>query len=138
MENEHEHKHMENEHKQEEHKPEVKTEEKHQHQEKKVEVKKQEQKKRDFACVSGLNLNMSTKEGLHVCDMIRYKKVDDAIHMATQVTKLKRAVMMHNREVGHKKGMMGGRYPVNACIEFILLLKKLNVNPLHLFFKIQG
>ncbi len=98
---------------------------------KKPEAKKPEQKKRDYACLNGLNLSISTKEGLHICDMIRYKKIDDAIKMVEEVTKMKRAVPMHNREVGHKKGMMGGRYPVNASKAFILLLKQLKANAIY-------
>jgi len=125
-----EHKHTEN-------KNEMK-EEKHEHTEKKVEVKKQEPKKRAYACLNGNNLSISTKEGLHICDMIRYKKVDDAIKMTEQVTKLRRAVPMHNREVGHKKGMMGGRYPVNAAKEFVKMLKNLRANAIYHGLEIEN
>lgn len=99
----------------------------------KAEVKKQEVKKtkKNEASVNGLGLSISTKEGLHICDMIRYKKVDVAIKMVEEVVKMKRAVPMHNREVGHKKGMMGGRYPVRCSKDFVLLLKQLRANAIY-------
>lgn len=134
-----EHKRVENKH--EEHKPETKMEEKqepHKHEEKKAENKKQEPKKRAYACLNGNNLSISTKEGLHICDMIRYKKVDDAIKMCEEVTTMKRAVPMHNRECGHKKGMMGGRYPVNASKEFVKLLKNLRANAIYHGLEIEN
>ncbi len=123
---------MAEEHKHEEHKhtEETKKQEEHKHEEKK-ETKKHEHKKKNYAAVNGLNLSISTKEGLHICDMIRYKKVDDAIKMVEEVTKMKRAVPMHNREVGHKKGMMGGRYPVRCAKAILLLLKQLKANAIY-------
>ncbi|MEK6885774.1 MAG: uL22 family ribosomal protein, partial [Nanoarchaeota archaeon] len=111
---------------------------KHEHTEKKVEVKKQEQKKRAYACLNANNLSISTKEGLHICDMIRYKKVDDAIKMCEEVTTMKRAVPMHNRECGHKKGMMGGRYPVSASKEFVKALKALKANAIYHGLEIEN
>ncbi len=102
--------------------------------EKKIE-KKKEQKKvvREFALVKGLNLHISVKKGLHICDMIRGKKVEDAIKMTEEVGVLRRVVKMHNREVPHQhgKGIMGGAYPVNASKEFVKLLKQLKANAIY-------
>ncbi|MDP1729251.1 MAG: uL22 family ribosomal protein [archaeon] len=117
----------------------VKTEVKHEpKEEKKVQPKKVEHKKKDSACIRGLGLSISTKEGLHICDMIRYKKIDTAIKMTEEVTKMKRAVRMHNRECGHKKGMMGGRYPVNASLEFVRLLKNLRATAIYNGMEIEN
>lgn len=127
-----EHKHEEK----HEHKEEKKTETKNE--EKKTESKKHEHKKKDYAIINGLGLSISTKEGLHICDMIRYKKIDTAIKMAEEVTKMKRAVRMHNRECGHKKGMMGGRYPVNAALEFVKLLKNLRATAIYNGLEIEN
>ena len=40
---------------------------------------------------------------------------------------------MNNREVGHRhgKGIMAGRYPIEAVKEFIKLVKQLKANALH-------
>lgn len=108
-------------------------------QESKIEEKKTEKKKeqkkvvREFALVKGLNLHISVKKGLHICDMIRGKKVDDAIKMTEEVGVLRRVVKMHNREVPHQhgKGIMGGAYPVNASKEFVKLLKQLKANAIY-------
>jgi ribosomal protein L22 len=92
--------------------------------EKKIEVKKI---KKDYALINGMNLPLSTKDGAHICDMIRYKNIDVAIKMVENVIVKKQVVEMRNREVGHKhgKGIMGGRYPVDASKEFLRLLKNL-------------
>jgi len=92
--------------------------------EKKPEVKKI---KKDFVLINGMDLPLSTKEGLHICDMIRYKNIDVAIKMLEQVIRKKQVVEMRNREVAHKhgKGIMGARYPINASKEFLRLLKNL-------------
>jgi ribosomal protein L22 len=65
--------------------------------------------------------------------MIRYKNIDTAIKMVENVTIKKQVVEMRNREVGHKhgKGIMGGRYPINAAKEFLRLLKNLKATAIY-------
>jgi large subunit ribosomal protein L22 len=91
------------------------------------------EKKKNYALVNANNLHLSTKVGAHICDMIRYKKIDTAIEMIEQVIRMKRAVGMNNRQVGHKHdaGIMAGRYPVDASKEFLPLLKALKANAVH-------
>jgi len=99
-------------------------------QEKKVEVKKV---KRDYALVNGLNLSISTKESGHICDMIRYKNIDDAIKMVEEVIVLKRPVKMPSREYPHQhgRGVAGAGYPINVAKEFVKLLKQLKANAIY-------
>ena len=98
--------------------------------EEKVEEKKIEKKKE--AIVNGLNLKISTKDSMVICSMIRGKTIEEALKMLEEVIGFKRVVKMNTREVGHKKGkgIMSGRYPIEACKEFIRLLKQLNANAL--------
>jgi ribosomal protein L22 len=114
-----ENKEQHTEHKHEEAKTETKLEEK------KKEPKKIENKKRNNVAVNALSLHMSLKIGAHVCDMIRGKYIDNAIKMIEEVISMKRAVGMNNREIGHRhqKGIMAGRYPVNAAGDFLRILK---------------
>ena len=105
----------------------------------KTEAKKEEKQakvvkvKKDYALVNGLDLPLSSKDGSHICDMIRYKKIDTAIQMIENVIVKKQVVEMRNREVGHKhgKGIMGGRYPVDASKEFLRLLKNLRATAIY-------
>jgi large subunit ribosomal protein L22 len=89
--------------------------------------------KKDYALVNGTNLQISTKHCMSICDMIRGKDVDTAIKMLEEVSVFRRAVPMNNRQVGHRhgKGMMAGRYPINASLEMIRLLKQLKANAMH-------
>ena len=81
------------------------------------------------AIVNGRNLGISTKHSIAICDFIRNKRADEAIRLLEEVSRIKRAVPMKG-EIPHRKGkgMMSGRYPVNASKEFIKLLKQLIAN----------
>ncbi len=102
--------------------------------EKKVETKKPEvaKAKKDYAIVNVERLRISTKDSMSLCDMIKGKTTEQALKMLEEVLTMKRVVKMNNREVPHKKGkgVMAGRYPLNATKEFIRLIKHLNANAL--------
>lgn len=85
------------------------------------------------AIVNGNDLHISTKHGMSICDMIRGKDIDTALKMLEEVSIFKRVVQMNNRQVGHRhgKGIMAGRYPINATKEFIRLVKQLKANAMH-------
>jgi ribosomal protein L22 len=102
----------------------------------KTEVKKEEKKKdekkpvikKDKAVVNGTNLPISKKHSMAICDMIRGKSIEPMIAHMEQTIKLRKPIKMKG-EIPHRKGnMMSGRYPVNACKEFISLLKQLGAN----------
>jgi len=98
------------------------------------EIKKEDKKpkkeivKKDKAIVFGRSLAISKKHSMAICDMIRGKTPDKAIEMLEKVLLFKRAVPMNWMEVPHKKGIMAGRYPINASKTFIDLLKQLKAN----------
>ncbi len=130
MANEHKHEDPKNEHNKENKEHKMETHE-HKHQEKAA-VKPLVVKK-DYALVNGLNLQASPKTSAHICNMIRGKKIDSAIRMIEDVITFKRAVGMNNMQVGHRhqKGIMAGRYPVDASKEFLKLLKQLKTNAIY-------
>ena len=105
----------------------------------KVEEKKEEKKvvvkrvNKNYALVNARNINMSTKEAGHICDMIRWKKVDDAIKMVEEVIVFIRPVKMTAREYPHQhgKGVAGAGYPINAAKEFVKALKQLKANAIY-------
>ena len=100
---------------------------------KKTEEKSEKDKKKETgvkkneATVNGKNLPISTKHTIAICNFIRNKNIDKAISELEDVSKLKRAVPMRG-EIPHRKGMMSGRYPVNASKLIIRLLKSLKSN----------
>ena len=100
---------------------------------KKVEPKKDDKKpksegpKKTEAVVNGKDLRISTKHAVAVCNFIRGKNVDLAINNLEEVSKMKRAIPMRG-EIPHRKGMMSGRYPINAVFEFLKLLRSVKAN----------
>lgn len=103
--------------------------EEHKKDEKKTEKKKEIPKvKKEFVIVNVQNSPVSTKESMAICKFIKFKKIDDAISDLEQVVALRKAVPMKG-EIPHRHGaMMSGRFPRNASLEFIKLLKSLKGN----------
>ena len=99
--------------------------------EKPVEIKKVEEDKpkKTEAVVNGRSLPISTKHAIAICNMIRNKNIDAAISKLELAEKMKIPVPMRG-EIPHKKGIMSGRYPVNALGHIIRLLQSLKSNAL--------
>jgi ribosomal protein L22 len=96
----------------------------------KKETKKKDIKlKKNFSIVNGKDLKISKKHAMAICDMIRHKKVQDAIDEIEQILKMKKPLKMKG-EIPHRKGkgIMSGRYPLNACRELLKLVKSLASN----------
>lgn len=94
--------------------------------EEKKEIKK-EIKKKEVTYARGFDLHASKKHCMYICNFIKNKNVDTAIQQLNEVINKKRAIPFKG-EIPHRKGMMSGRYPVNASKEFIYLLKGLRGN----------
>lgn len=97
--------------------------------EKKV-VKKVETKTKEMAMANGFSLRISPKHSIAICKVIRGKSPEAAIVRLEDVVKEKRVIPMAGMEVGHKKGkgLAGGRFPKNACIAIIEVLKQVRAN----------
>lgn len=89
--------------------------------------------KKDSAKVMGWNLSMSYKEAADICSMIRHRNIDSAMKMVEEVIAMTRPVMMNKREASHQhgKGIMAGGYPIDACKDFLRMLKQLKANALY-------
>jgi ribosomal protein L22 len=81
------------------------------------------------AVVNSFNAHLSAKTSGAVCRFIVGKKIDEAISDLNEVIGKRKAVPMRG-EIPHRKGkgMMSGRYPKNAAMHFIKLLKTLSGN----------
>ena len=97
--------------------------------EKKKTIVKKEIVKKDEAIVNGTSVPISTKDAIFICRFIKRKSIDKALADLDDVLHFKRAIPMTG-EIPHRKGkgMMSGRYPINAIKEFVILLKTLKAN----------
>ncbi len=78
-----------------------------------------------------INMRISTKNSVEISRFIKGLAVDRAIEYLEDVVTKKKAVPFKRfiKDQAHRKGGMGpGRYPVNAAIEFIKLLKNVKNN----------
>lgn len=98
--------------------------------EKPTEKLHEKQIKKSEVTAHGLSMHASKKHCMYICRFIRNKSIDKAIHDLELVIKLKKAVPFKG-EIPHRKGMMSGRYPINAAKLFIKLLKGLRGNVLN-------
>jgi len=85
--------------------------------------------KKTEAVVNGKSVPISTKHSIAICNMIRNKEIDKAILLLEQAEQKRIPVPMKG-EIPHRKGIMSGRYPVNALSHFIKSLKVLKANAL--------
>jgi large subunit ribosomal protein L22 len=85
--------------------------------------------KKEEAVAKGLNLHASKKHCMYLSEFIKNKPIDTAISDLQSVIKLKKIVPFKG-EIPHRrgKGMMSGRYPVNASKELVYVLKALKGN----------
>lgn len=65
-----------------------------------------------------------------ICQSIRGKNIQKAKKMLEETIKLKTPVpyTRYNKDVGHKRGIAAGRYPVNASKQILKLLKNAEAN----------
>ena len=85
--------------------------------------------KKSEAVVNGKSLSLSLKYSVAIGKFIKRKKIDEAISDLEQVI-IKKKVVPMTGEIAHQKGkgIMSGKYPVNASGVFIKLLKTLKGN----------
>lgn len=90
---------------------------------------KQDKPKKTEATARGVSVRASKRQCMYISSFIKGKTVDVAIQDLEKVIAMKKAVPFKG-EVPHRKGkgMMSGRYPVNASKIFIAILKALRGN----------
>lgn len=86
--------------------------------------------KKTEAVVNGKDIGISRKHAVALCNFIRNNNIETAMAKLEDVKKMKIAVPMRG-EIPHRKGMMSGRYPINAVKEFLILLKSLKANAIY-------
>ena len=91
-------------------------------------VVKKEIKKKELAIANGVALRISPKQSKFVCRTIVRKSPEAAVARLQAVIDERRAVPMAGLEVGHKKGMAGGKFPKNACKAIMEVVKQAGAN----------
>jgi len=86
--------------------------------------------KESMARAKGISLGISSKQSIEICSFIRGKKIATAKRMLEDVIAMKRAVPFKrfNHNIGHRKSMGPGRYPVKACSEILKVVKACEAN----------
>ncbi len=89
-----------------------------------------EEKKEHLASAALKNISVSTKHSVELSRFLRYRSVLFTKKFLEEVIAMKKAVPFRwfHRDVGHKKGMAAGRYPVKAAKEFLRLVKSVEAN----------
>ncbi|MBW2977052.1 50S ribosomal protein L22 [Candidatus Woesearchaeota archaeon] len=78
----------------------------------------------------GRSLPISFKHSVEICNFIRGKDVNYAKDALSRAITLNRAIPFRrfNKNVGHKKGIMSGRYPKKASTEILKLINSVESN----------
>jgi len=84
----------------------------------------------DTAKAIAKDLSISTKHSIEVCNFIRGKNLQEGKDILKKVIEKERAVPFRrfNRDLGHKKGIGPGRYPINVCKDIIKVLDLAEAN----------
>ncbi len=82
------------------------------------------------ACAVSFNLPISTKHGMEVCKSLKGKLLPKATAFLQNVMECKIAVpyTKYHFDLGHKKGMGPGRFPVITCKHLLGVLKNAEAN----------
>ncbi|MBI2145214.1 50S ribosomal protein L22 [Candidatus Woesearchaeota archaeon] len=84
-----------------------------------------------MARAMGVALPISTKKAVELCSFIRGKELSKAVRLLEAVVEERIAIPFRKYAkggTGHKPGIGPGRYPKNACIEVIKLLRQAEAN----------
>ncbi len=78
----------------------------------------------------GMALPISFKQSVEICNFIKNKNITQAKKMLQDVIDKKAAVPFrrYNWDLGHKKAIGPGRYPMSASKEFIRLIESVESN----------
>jgi len=78
----------------------------------------------------GMDVPISTKQAIEICNFIRDKSLQKAKSILREVIEKKRAVPFRrfNKDVGHKTGIGPGRYPEKSSKEILRIVESAEAN----------
>ncbi len=83
------------------------------------------------AIVNGIDLPISTKHSVEICNLIRNKSVKRAKELLENTINMKQAIpyKRFKRDLAHRRGKMAeGRFPVKTSKEILSLIKSVEAN----------
>jgi large subunit ribosomal protein L22 len=86
--------------------------------------------KENMAFAVGLNLSISTKKAVEVCNFIRKRRLNKAREILQDIIDLKKPIPMkrYNRDTAHKKNIGPGKFPVKTAKNILNILKSAEMN----------
>jgi len=89
--------------------------------------------KNDTAMVRGMNLPISMKKSVEVCNLLRNKTTKTAKTILKRVINLDQAVpyRRYNQDTAHRVGIGPGKYPIKTSQEFLRLIESAEANAQH-------
>ncbi|NOZ81218.1 MAG: 50S ribosomal protein L22 [DPANN group archaeon] len=86
--------------------------------------------KENMARAKGIDLPISTKQSIEICNFLRGKRMDRVLAYLEEVKPGKNAIPFKrfNSDMGHRTGMGAGRYPVKAVHEIKKVLESAQTN----------
>ena len=86
--------------------------------------------KENMARALGKSMPNSFKQSVEICNFIRNKKVNYAKNALNKVINQDLAIpyKKFNMNIGHKKGIMAGRYPKKASMKILSLINHVEAN----------
>lgn len=83
-----------------------------------------------IAKAKGLNLPISLKQSVEICDWIRHKSVEKSKIILEKCISMKEAIPYRKftSGAGHKRNMGPGKYPIKASAEILKLLNQIETN----------
>ncbi|HHI04079.1 MAG TPA: 50S ribosomal protein L22 [Candidatus Woesearchaeota archaeon] len=84
----------------------------------------------NYAKAYGLNLSISTKKSVEICNNIRGKNLEMAKQILEKAISKEKPIVMKRyiKDSAHKKGMATGKYPVKAATAILKILKNAESN----------
>jgi large subunit ribosomal protein L22 len=78
----------------------------------------------------GVSMSVSTKMAIEICAFIKGMDVNKAIKVLEEIAEQKKPlpVKRFNKDIGHRTGVGPGRYPKNAALAIIKVLKNAQSN----------
>ena len=89
-----------------------------------------EYNKENMARAVGMALPISFKQSVEICNYIKHKNIVNAKKMLQNIIEKKSAVpfRVYNLDLGHKKKIGPGRYPMKTSTHYIKLIEDVEAN----------
>src|SRR3989338_7795716 len=84
----------------------------------------------NIARANGKDLAISTKQSIEICNYIRGDKLTNAKRKLLDAINEKSAIpfKIFTKDMGHKRNIAAGKYPINACTNILKIIESAEAN----------